>query len=185
MTCNPKPKTLFKERAVFLDRDGVINKVVFRDGRPTSPRTLEEFVFNDGIRQTTRELRDYGFRIIVVSNQPDVARGQITQGILDLMTQKMRWELPLDDVYICPHDDYHECSCRKPKPGMLIQAAEKWKIDLASSFLIGDTWKDIEAGKAAGCKTILLDALYNQDIQCDFRVNSLSEAVSVILNLTS
>jgi len=169
-----------KGRAVFIDRDGVINKVVFRQGLPGSPRTLDEFILNDGIRQTTRELRDYGFRIIVVSNQPDVARGEITQGVLDLMTERMCGEIPIDNVYICPHDDIHQCSCRKPKPGMLLEAASRWEIDLSSSFIVGDTWKDMEGGKAAGCKTILLDALYNQDIQCDFRVNSLSEAVEII-----
>ena len=170
-----------KVRAVFLDRDGVVNKVVFRDNRPGSARSLEEFVFNDGIRQATRKLKDYGFRIIVVSNQPDLARGEIKKGILDIMTQKMRWEIPIDDVFICPHDDIHQCSCRKPKPGMLFEAASRWKVDLSSSFLIGDTWKDIEAGKAAGCKVILLDAPYNQDVQCDFRAKSLSEAVNLII----
>lgn len=169
-----------KNRAVFLDRDGVINKVICRDGRPASPRSLEEFILNDGVRQTARKLKDYGFRIIVVSNQPDLARGEITQGVLDLMTQRMRWEIPIDDVYICPHDDAHQCSCRKPKPGMLIDAASRWEIDLSSSFMIGDTWKDMEAGKAAGCKTILLDAPYNKDTQSDFRVESLSEATDLI-----
>ena len=185
MTCNPKPKTLFNERAVFLDRDGVINKVVFRQGLPGSPHTLDEFILNGGVPQTIGKLKDYGFKIIVVSNQPDLARGKISQSTLDLMTQRIREEIEIDDVYICPHDDYHQCDCRKPKPGMLLEAASRWEIDLSSSFIVGDTWKDMEAGKAAGCKTILLDALYNQDIQCDFRVNSLSEAVSVILNLTS
>lgn len=169
-------------RAVFLDRDGVINKVVFRDNRPASPRSLEEFVFNDGIQQATRKLKDYGFRIIVVSNQPDLARGEIKKGVSDLMTQKIRWEILIDDVFICPHDDTDQCPCRKPKPGMLLEAASRWKIDLPSSFLIGDTWKDIEAGKAAGCKAIMLDAPYNQDVQCDFRAKSLSEAVDVIIN---
>jgi D-glycero-D-manno-heptose 1,7-bisphosphate phosphatase len=173
--------SLITRRAVFLDRDGVINKVIFRDGHPASPGSLEEFVLNDGVRQTTRKLRDYGFRIIVVSNQPDLARGEITKGVLALMTQRMRWELPIDDVYICPHDDHHQCSCRKPKPGMLIQSAEKWDIDLPSSFMIGDTWKDMEAGKAAGCRTIILNAPYNQDVQCDFRVKSLSESVDIII----
>ena len=174
MTCNPKPKTLFKERAVFLDRDGVINRVILLDGKPYSPRKYDEFILNDGIRESVYKIKELGY------NQPDLARGQITQGVLDLMTQKMRWEIPLDDVYICPHDDHHGCSCRKPKPGMLIQAAEKWKIDLASSFLIGDTWKDIQAGKAAGCKTVLLDAPYNQDVPCEFRVKSLLEAFELI-----
>ena len=181
MTCNPKPNTLFRERAVFFDRDGVINKVVFRDGLPGSPRSLEEFVFNDGIHETVRKLKDYGFKIIVISNQPDLARGEITKGILDLMMQRMRREIPMDDVYICPHDDHHQCSCRKPKPGMLIQAANRWNIDLKRSFLIGDTWKDVEAGKAAGSKTILLDTPYNRDAQSDIRVKSLSEAADFII----
>jgi D-glycero-D-manno-heptose 1,7-bisphosphate phosphatase len=174
-----------KERAVFLDRDGVINKVIFRNGLPASPRSLEEFGLNDGIRQTARRLKDYGFRIIVVTNQPDLVRGEITKGILDLMTQRMRWEIPIDDVFICPHDDHHQCSCRKPKPGMLIHAASRWKIDLSSSFMIGDTWKDIEAGKAAGCKTILLDAAYNQEVECDFRVKSLLEAADLIIKTSN
>jgi len=170
-----------KERAVFLDRDGVINKVIFRDGHPASPRNLKEFVLNDGIRQAIRKLKDFGFRIIVVSNQPDVARGEITQGLLDLMTQRMLREVSIDHVYTCPHDDINQCSCRKPKPGMLFKAAYQWEIDLSSSFLIGDTWKDIEAGKAAGCKTILLNAPYNQDVHCDFRVKLLAEAVDIIV----
>ena len=174
-----------KERAIFLDRDGVVNKVIFRNGLPTSPRSLEEFVISDGIRQTARKLKDYGFRIIVVSNQPDLARGEITKGVIDLMAKRMRWEIPIDDVYICPHDDHHQCPCRKPKPGMLIHAASRWKIELSSSFMIGDTWKDMEAGKAAGCKTIILDAPYNQGVQCDFRVKSLSEAVELIIKTSS
>jgi len=176
-----KVETSTKVRAVFLDRDGVINKVVFRDNRPGSPRSLQEFVFSDGILQATRKLRGYGFRIIVVSNQPDLARGEITKGILDLMTQKMRWKILIDDVLICPHDDIHQCSCRKPKPGMLLEAASRWNIDLSSSFIIGDSWKDMKAGKAAGCKTLILDAPYNQDVQCDFRAKSLSEAVNLII----
>jgi D-glycero-D-manno-heptose 1,7-bisphosphate phosphatase len=169
-----------RNKAVFLDRDGVINKVVFRDNRPGSPRSLDEFVFNDGIRQATRKLKDYGFKIIVVSNQPDLARGEIKKGVLDVMTHKIRWKISFDDIFICPHDDIDQCSCRKPKPGMLLEAASRWKIDLQSSFLIGDTWKDIEAAKAAGCKAILLDAPYNQEVQCDFRAKSLSEAVEII-----
>ncbi len=174
-----------KERAVFLDRDGVVNKVVIREGRPASPRSLEKFILNDGIKETVREIKAHGFRIIVVSNQPDVARGEVTQGILDLMTQRIRLEIQVDEVYICPHDDHHQCSCRKPKPGMLIDAALKWKIDLPSSFMIGDTWKDMEAGKAAGCKTILLDAPYNKDAHCDYRVESLSEVVGFIIKTTN
>jgi D-glycero-D-manno-heptose 1,7-bisphosphate phosphatase len=168
-------------RAVFLDRDGVINKVILRDGKPFSPRSLEEFVLNDGIRETVSLLKDNGFKVIVVSNQPDVARGDISRNVLDRMTQLMTQEIPFDDIYICPHDDQDQCSCRKPKPGMLLEAARKWNIDLEHSYFIGDTWKDIEAGKVAGCKTILLDVIYNREVTCDFRVKSLFEATSIIL----
>jgi D-glycero-D-manno-heptose 1,7-bisphosphate phosphatase len=171
-------------RAVFLDRDGVINKVILRDGKPYSPRKIDEFVINDGIKEVVQHLKEKGFKVFIISNQPDLARGEITQDVLDTMTQKVRSVIPIDDVYICPHDDYHKCSCRKPKPGMLIEAAKVWNIDLVTSFLIGDTWKDMEAGKSAGCKTILLDAPYNQDVQCDFRVKSVLECCNVIYKFT-
>lgn len=169
------------EKAVFLDRDGVINKVILREGKPFSPRRLDQYVLNDGIRETVHQLKGNGFRIIVVSNQPDLARGEITEDILDSMTERLKSEIQIDDIYICPHDDHHNCSCRKPRPGMLLQAAQKWDIDLTESFLIGDTWKDMEAGKAAGCKTILLNTPYNQDVQCNFRVKSLPEAADLII----
>jgi D-glycero-D-manno-heptose 1,7-bisphosphate phosphatase len=169
------------ERAVFLDRDGVINEIVWREGRPESPRNLREFILNKGIQEIVRKLKDHGFRIIVVSNQPDLARGKISQNTLDLMIQRIRQEIAVDDFHVCPHDDYHQCSCRKPKPGMLMKAGLQWNIDLSSSFIIGDTWKDMEAGKAAGCKTILLNTPYNRDIQCDFRVKSLKEAADLII----
>ena len=168
-------------RAVFFDRDGVVNKVIVRDGKPYSPRTIEEFILNDGIREAAYHLRTRGFRVFVVSNQPDIARGKLSNDVLDLMIRRMRWEIPIDDVYICPHDEVHQCSCRKPKPGMLMELASRWNIDLLSSFMIGDTWKDIEAGKAAGCRTILLDAPYNQNTDCEYRVRSLSEAVNLII----
>ncbi len=169
------------ERAVFLDRDGVINEIVWREGRPESPRNLGELILNDGIQETVGRLKDHGFRIIVVSNQPDLARGKISQDVLDLMTHRIRQEIPVDDFYICPHDDYHQCSCRKPKPGMLIEAASGWNVDLSSSFMIGDTRKDMDAGKAAGCKTILLNTPYNQSMRCDFRAKSLSVAADLII----
>ena len=170
-------------RAVFFDRDGVINKVILRDEKPFSPRNLDEFVFNDGIREVVHELQSAGYRVIVITNQPDLARGHITRETLEGMTQRTREEILYDDVFICPHDDADQCSCRKPKPGMLLDAARKWALDLKASYFIGDTWKDMEAGKAAGCKTILLDAVYNQEVHCDVRVKSLMEAASCILNL--
>ena len=172
---------LTSHRAVFFDRDGVINKVILRDEKPFSPRRLDEFIFNDAIQDTVSRLKANGYKAIVISNQPDLARGHITQEVLDLMTQRVKQEIRIDDVFICPHDDHHHCACRKPKPGMILQAAKKWKIDLRASYFIGDTWKDMEAGKTAGCRTILLDAVYNQNVPSDFRVKSLVEAAGIIL----
>jgi len=172
-------------RAIFLDRDGVINKVILRDGKPYSPRKVEEFILNDEVREVIQVWKDYGFKVIVVSNQPDLGRGEMTEGNFELMVKQMRRELPIDDIYICPHDDSNQCSCRKPKPGMLIEAASKWDIDLSSSFMIGDTWRDMEAGRAAGCKTLLLDAPYNQNVLCDLRVASIMEAKEIILSSIS
>ena len=168
-------------RAVFFDRDGVVNKVVLRDGKPFSPRTLEEFVLTEGVRETVSILRRKGYKAILISNQPEVARGRITRDTLDQMMQRVNGEVALDDIFICLHDDDDHCVCRKPKPGMILEASRKWKIDLRASYVIGDTWKDMEAGKAAGCKTILLDAVYNRDVRSDFRVTSLAEAVDIIL----
>jgi D-glycero-D-manno-heptose 1,7-bisphosphate phosphatase len=170
-----------KKAAVFFDRDGVINKVILRDGKPFSPRAIEDFVFNDGVRDAVRRLKSAGYKVIVITNQPDLAGGHITQETLDLMTQRMNEEISFDDVFICPHDDGHRCSCRKPKPGMILEAARKWKINLPASYFVGDTWKDMEAGKAAGCKTILLDASYNQNVPCDFRIGTVLKALDVIL----
>jgi D-glycero-D-manno-heptose 1,7-bisphosphate phosphatase len=170
----------FTHRAVFLDRDGVINRIVFRDGLPASPRNLEEFAFNDGVREAVDELRKCGYRIIVVTNQPDLARKRISREMLDEMARRMEQEIAIDDLYVCPHDDEDGCPCRKPRPGMLLEAARKWDIGLSESFMIGDTWKDVEAGRAAGCKTVLLDAPYNQEVAPDLRVKSLSEAVERI-----
>jgi len=170
-----------KEKAIFLDRDGVINRVILREGKPYSPRKLEEFVFNDGIKESVHKMKELGYRVFVTSNQPDIARGEISADLIEKISEKMRLELPLDDIYVCPHDDFHNCLCRKPKPGMLTKAAEEWQINLGLSFMIGDTWKDMEAGKAAGCRTILLDAPYNKDAYCDFRVKSLREAIDIII----
>ncbi len=169
-----------RRRAVFLDRDGVINRIVMRDGAPVSPRNVEEFVFNDGVREAVDELKKLGYMIIVATNQPDLARKKISRKAIDRMTERTKEEIAVDAFYMCPHDDEDNCPCRKPRPGMLLQAAQEWDIDLQASFMIGDTWKDTEAARGAGCRAILLDAPYNQEAAADFRVRSLSEAVRII-----
>jgi D-glycero-D-manno-heptose 1,7-bisphosphate phosphatase len=168
------------KRAIFLDRDGIINRVILKNGKPFSPRILEEFVFCDGVKDFLVESRNTGFFNIVFTNQPDIARGLVDSGLVEKMHNLIKQTLPVDDVLMCPHDDNDNCRCRKPKPGMLIDAAGKWGIDLLSSFVIGDQWKDIEAGKKAGCSTILLDCFYNKNVECDHRVSDLRSAMNFI-----
>lgn len=174
-----------KSRAVFLDRDGVINHAIIRNGKAFSPCTREEFIMVAGAADSVKTLKNYGFRVIIVTNQPDIARGKMSRDDLDWMTNKIRKETKVDDVIVCPHDDGDGCNCRKPLPGMILASAEKWGIDLKNSYMIGDGWRDMAAGSHAGCKCILLDAMHNKDVACNFRVNKLYEAVELIINSRS
>jgi D-glycero-D-manno-heptose 1,7-bisphosphate phosphatase len=167
-------------RAVFFDRDGVINRIVLRGGKICSPRCLSEFEILPGARDALERSRAMGFLNIVITNQPDIARGLMPVAKLESMHRRIREALAVDDIVICPHDDADRCDCRKPRPGMLLAAAWDWKIDLKASFVIGDQWKDVEAGKAAGCTTILIDYPHNQATGADVRVQDLAEALRVI-----
>ncbi|MFH1931655.1 MAG: HAD-IIIA family hydrolase [Pseudomonadota bacterium] len=170
-----------KRRAVFLDRDGVINHAIVRAGKAFSPCTREEFTMGTDVAASISTLKNSGFKVIVVTNQPDIARGKLEQDNLDWMTDKIRKETKVDDIIVCPHDDGDECDCRKPLPGMILHSAEKWGIDLANSYMIGDGWKDMEAGRQAGCRCILIDTAYNKDVDCERRVKTLAQAVQCIL----
>jgi D-glycero-D-manno-heptose 1,7-bisphosphate phosphatase len=167
--------------AVFLDRDGVINEVVFRQGKPASPRSLEEFRFCEAVEAALEQLAEDGFRLFVVSNQPDVARGLLAPSVLQAMSDRILASLPIERVLTCVHDDADGCSCRKPKPGMLHTVASSEGINLQESFLVGDSRKDMQAGAAAGCMTILLQRPYNQGVEADYRVASLGQAVGLIV----
>jgi len=143
-----------RKRAVFLDRDGVLNQPIIREERPVAPRSFQDFELIEGLAQILGELKTAGFLLVVVTNQPDRSRGLLKQEELDKMHALLRKELPLDDIRVCPHDDADNCDCRKPRPGLLLTAASEYDIDLKDSFFIGDTWKDAEAGRRAGCATI-------------------------------
>jgi D-glycero-D-manno-heptose 1,7-bisphosphate phosphatase len=145
-------------RAVFLDRDGVINRGVIRDGKPSAPFKLSELEILPGVAGALALLRDAGLLLIVVTNQPDVARGPARRDDVEAIHAHMRSTLPLDDIRTCYHDDDSECACRKPQPGMLVGAAVDFEVQLRRSFMVGDRWRDIGAGKAAGCRTILVNA---------------------------
>jgi D-glycero-D-manno-heptose 1,7-bisphosphate phosphatase len=172
-----------RSRAVFLDRDGVINDAVVRDGKPYPPPSLEELNVCDGAGAALRALRDAGFRLIVVTNQPDVVTGRQERAVVDAIHDHLRRTLPLDDVRVCWHVDADACECRKPKPGLLLDAAAEWDIDLAQSFMIGDRWRDIDAGRAAGCRTVLIARPYAERAATGFdaSADSLLQASRLIL----
>ena len=176
-----------RRRAVFLDRDGVINRAFVRDGKPFPPPTPQELEILPGVPEALRELKANGFKLLLVTNQPDVGRGKLSLQTLDAMHEDLLAHLPLDDILVCCHTDQDKCDCRKPMPGMIIEAARKHNIDLAASFMVGDRWRDIDAGYNAGCKTILIDYGYSErppDHEPDLRVGSLREAADWIIRAT-
>lgn len=174
-------------RAVFLDRDGVLSQPVVVAGKPFPPESVGQFQIYPEAPFALERLKDHGFLLIVVTNQPDVARGTQTIEHIEAMHDKLAAELPVDEIRVCYHDDGDGCECRKPKPGLLIEAAREQGIDLAESFLIGDRWRDVEAGAAAGCRTVQIDRGYREQApsrEPDARVSSLSEAVEWIIQQT-
>ncbi|MFO0365456.1 MAG: D-glycero-alpha-D-manno-heptose-1,7-bisphosphate 7-phosphatase [Acidobacteriota bacterium] len=148
-------------RAVFLDRDGVLNEAVVRDGKPYPPATAGEVRVVDGAVEGLRRLKELGFLLIVVTNQPDVGRGTQSLAEVTAINERLGAEMPLDDVLMCLHGG-DGCDCRKPRPGLLLAAAERHGIDVAGSYLIGDRWRDVEAAEAAGCPAVWIDYGYNE-----------------------
>ena len=148
------------KKAVFLDRDGVINKAFIKEGLPTSPHSLDELKILPGVKESVLRLKKLNFVCLVVTNQPDVTRGKINKNTVIKMNNFLQKEIKLDDFFVCYHDDEDNCECRKPKPGLLLQASKKWDVNLKKSFIIGDRWRDIQAGEKVGCKTIFLEYNY-------------------------
>jgi D-glycero-D-manno-heptose 1,7-bisphosphate phosphatase len=170
-------------KAIFLDRDGVINQAIVKDGKPYPPSSLAELKIIDGVKEALDILHHAGFLLILVTNQPDVARGTCDKSTVEAINNALLCQLPLDDVFVCYHDDKDRCDCRKPMPGLILQAVAKYGIKLADSFMVGDRFRDIDAGKNAGCKTIWINAGYDEPktkIKPDFEVRSLKEAAVLI-----
>jgi D-glycero-D-manno-heptose 1,7-bisphosphate phosphatase len=173
-------------RGIFLDRDGVLSGSLFRDGRPVAPTRSEEFVLLPGVPEALKTLKAAGYTLVVVTNQPDVATGSLHPAELDKMNSMMRAKLPLDAIKMCIHAEEAQCACRKPKPGMILDGARELSVDLRASYVIGDRWRNVDAGKAAGCRTILVGNGYRErEIHPDWKVDSLAEAVRLILRLES
>ena len=169
-------------RAVFLDRDGVINRATVRDGKPYPPGSVDELEVLDGVSDALSKLREAGFRLIVVTNQPDVARGAQTRQAVEAMHARLRSALAVDEIVTCYHDG-DTCDCRKPKPGALLDAARRHDVELERSFMVGDRWRDIEAGQRAGCRCLFVDHGYREQQPAEpfVRVTSLAAAAEWIL----
>lgn len=174
-----------KRRALFLDRDGVINKAYVRQGKPYPPANLGEFFFLEGVKEALVFSKKMGFLNIIVTNQPDVATGKQSLNHLNEIHNFINKELTIDDIFVCLHSDFEGCSCRKPLPGMIFSAQQKWQIDLPRSFLVGDRWRDMGAAQAAGCVGLFIDYGYEEQ-QPEFpytAVGSLKKAVQKIYEL--
>jgi D-glycero-D-manno-heptose 1,7-bisphosphate phosphatase len=170
-------------QAVFLDRDGVINRAIVRDGKPYPPANLSEMEILPGVPVALSLLHKAGLLLIVVTNQPDVARGATPQTVVEEINDYLASCLPIDEFRTCYHDSSDDCDCRKPLPGALLAASKQHDIDLRRSYMIGDRWRDTEAGHSAGCHTIFIDYGYaeKQPESVNHRVGSLAEAAQIIL----
>jgi D-glycero-D-manno-heptose 1,7-bisphosphate phosphatase len=172
-----------KTRAVFLDRDGVLNRSEVRRGKPFAPSRPEDFRLLPGVAMAVDLLRQADFLVIVVTNQPDIGNGLVDAAVVEAMHAKLRARVSVNDIRVCPHRQDEGCACRKPKPGMLLEAARDWKIDLKNSYMVGDRNGDIIAGKAAGCYTLLINRHYSEP-RCtapDHMAHSLPAGVRLIL----
>ena len=169
--------------AVFLDRDGVLNRALVRGGKPYPPDTLDQLEILPGVPEACSKLKSAGLRLLVVTNQPDISRGTRSRAAVDAMNRAVQNQLQIDDVRVCPHDDRDGCACRKPAPGLLVDAARDWDIALDASVMVGDRWRDVESGRRAGCKTVFIDHGYaeRRPESPDLTTASLPEAVPWIL----
>jgi D-glycero-D-manno-heptose 1,7-bisphosphate phosphatase len=171
-------------RAVFLDRDGVINRALVRDGKPYPPISANGVEVLPGVLAALHRLKTAGYFLVVVTNQPDVARGTQSRDTVEAIHARLASELPIDEFRTCYHDDHDDCGCRKPKPGLILESAQAHDVDLGASVMVGDRWRDVEAGRRAGCATVFLDYGYAEQRpeRPDMVAGSLAEAAEWILS---
>lgn len=170
-------------KAVFLDRDGVINHTVLRRGAQRAPQDLSEWAWSEGVHDTLRALSARGYLLFVCTNQPDVVRGWQTREQVDVFHALIERELPVSRIYACFHDNAAACECRKPRPGMLLQASREFGVDLAGSWMVGDRASDVEAGRAAGCRTVFVrhaDNLGDDTGAAEREIRALPELLAFI-----
>jgi D-glycero-D-manno-heptose 1,7-bisphosphate phosphatase len=178
LLCNPPMKA-----AVFFERDGILNRVRVERQNQVSPRTLDDFVLNEEAIEPMRALKKAGLFLVATTNQPGLSRGYLSRRELDLMHSVLHKRFPLDDLLMCPHDELDRCPCRKPKPGLFLEAGFKWHLDLEHSFVISDKWQDAEAAHNAGCTSLLIKSPWNGSGHRDFIFADLQTALERILQL--
>ncbi len=174
-------------RAVFLDRDGVINRPIIRSGKPYPPLEISQLEILPGVVDAAERLRSANFLLVAITNQPDVARGKASRVAVQAINEAVREKLRLDDVITCFHDDTDQCDCRKPRPGMFFRVRDEYQVDLKRSFMVGDRWRDIQAAHNSGCGSILIDYAYDEPFRAqkpDFTCKSLAEAADYILAIS-
>jgi D-glycero-D-manno-heptose 1,7-bisphosphate phosphatase len=170
--------------AVFLDRDGIINRALVKNGKPYPPARLNDFEILPGAITSLVRLAEFGYVLIGITNQPDVARGTQSHEMVESFNALIQSSLPIREIFVCYHDNMDHCDCRKPKPGLILQASYKYKLDLSNSWMVGDRWKDIAAGQAAGLKTIFVDYHYAETYEgtpADFTVEDTAYLADIIL----
>jgi D-glycero-D-manno-heptose 1,7-bisphosphate phosphatase len=170
--------------AVFLDRDGIINRAIIREGKPYPPSKLDEFEILPGSINSLSRLANFGYVLIGVTNQPDVARGIQSRETVEVFNTLIQSKLPITEFFVCYHDNLDNCECRKPKPGLILKATEKYGLDLSKSWMVGDRWKDITAGQTAGLKTIFVNYNYAETYKgsfADYTVNDTDAIADIIL----
>ena len=174
------------QAAVFLDRDGVLNRSLVRDGKSYAPRRMEDFKLLPYAVTSVEKLLKVGFLVIVVTNQPDINNGLVSIESVNAMHSILKEKTHVTDIFLCPHSQNEGCHCRKPKPGMLMAAAKKYNIDLQKSFMVGDRSSDVDAGLEAGCRAIFLNRHYKEPspLKQEKTFSSLNSVTNYIIHQT-
>lgn len=173
-------------RAAFLDRDGVINHAPVRNGLPYTPESVSALKVLPGVVEAINMIRNADYMVIVVTNQPDVGARKKPRQSVEEIHDRLLETMAVNEIRVCYHTDLDRCRCRKPQPGMILDASREHNIDLSRSFLVGDRWRDVDAGKAAGCKTYFIDLGYKESLRAkpDHTVQNLPAAIRHVLRQT-
>jgi len=171
------------KKAVFIERDGVLNQAFVNGRQQVGPASLAEFRLQEGVLPLLARLKEAGFLLLVTTNQPGIARGDLSRRELDRMHDQLRRLIPVDDIFICPHDDPDRCPCRKPRPGLFQEARCKWQLNMNASFVVSDKWQDVEAARSAGCTSILIRSAWNGAAHPDLILQDFGSVVEKILSL--